>query len=89
VHLEQRAHPGHRHRARRGERQQPQHLVPGEGQAERPQDGVDPLEQELLHADDGRHHRHPVGRGLPAVGDPLPVRLADGVALAGAHRPPE
>ena len=34
------------------EEQQPQNLVPGEGQVERPQHRLDPLEQQLLDPDD-------------------------------------
>ena len=79
VHLQQRADPGHRQLAARGEGEQAEHLVACEGQVEGPQHGVDARVDQLVHADQRGHHRHAVGGLGPAVRLPLAAGLADRV----------
>ena len=81
MHLEQGSEARHRHRAGLHEGQQAQHLVARERQVERSQHGVDALHQQLLDAHDGGHHGHAVGGVVPAVADPLAVRLVDRVPV--------
>ena len=66
------------------EQEQHQHLVAGEGEPQRSEQGIDPGQVDLLGPEDRRHGRHPLGGVGPAVGSPLPARLGDRIEAQGA-----
>jgi hypothetical protein len=79
------AHLTHGHGPAPGEREQPERLVRGEGQAVGLQGGLDPGQQQLLDAHHGGDRRHVVGvRGPPDA--PLAMGLGNGVERIG-HPP--
>ncbi len=61
----------HGQRARPAERQQHEHLVAGEGEAEGSEQRLDPAEEYLLHAHNRGDHGHTVGCVGPPTVDPL------------------
>jgi hypothetical protein len=71
-------HRPHRHRPAPGEGEQAQRLEGGEGQAMRLEDGLDPGQQQLLHAHHGGDGRHLVGVLRPPD-VPLTAGFGDGV----------
>ena len=90
VHLQARDHARQRQGARAAEGEQAQHLVARERQRERAQRGVHPREQQLLGPHDRGHQRHAVGGVVPAVHEPLPLRLGervDGQGVRAGHSP--
>src|SRR5690606_6986056 len=79
VHLQAGDDARQRQRARPAERQQAQHLVPGEGHPEWLQRGIHPRQQQLLGAHHRRDHRHALCGIRPAVGDPLALGFGERV----------